>query len=142
MLPPHKSSLSFVAWDVPLAFPDSLSIFLFPVAGCMRLTSGDCINRLAFLVASRWAGQWEHQQEVRERRTVKQEYWFLQPLLLGTLQRDVPIGQFPAPQRQTSFSQALISNNYFLQPEMGNTASLAWSNYTLPRVFSILCLYL
>lgn len=108
----------------------------------MRLTSGDCINRLTFLVASRWAGQWEHQQEVRERRTVKQEYWFLQPLQPGALQRALSVGQFPAPLRQTLLSQALNSSNYSLQPEMGNTASLAWSNYTLPRVFSIRCPYL
>lgn len=93
--------------DVPLAFTSTLH--LHPLAaGCMTLTSRDCINRL-MVPAAIELGQWQHQQEIRGGEDSEAGVSLpLAPRVRG-LQEAASLVLLPALRKQASLRSPLFS---------------------------------
>lgn len=141
-----KAHYCLLAGDVPLASPDSLPIFLLPIAGIIQLTSKKCINRPTFPVVSGWVGPMV--VSARDGREKDSEGRVLIPFAfpVGGLAEGCILVQFLAPIRQASLHSPLslsilvtAPSSCSIRPKMGNYALLALSNYTFLCGFSIPC---
>lgn len=133
-----KAPYCLWAEDVPPAFPDPLSIFFLLVAGCMKLTCRDCINKLTLPAAIHWVGtmraparsegggQWG-----KSIASFSSSGWRScrgwPPLCSFQLREADLTPQFPCSLRSSN-----VSPSSSFGPKMSTSASLALSNFTVP----------